>query len=459
MREALSVGTQRANGSDHTKWGPHDIGPCDGTVSFPEGQPGPIIMYMPDCDDPLDPRHPKKGDDTPRIAISRPADPDSPLLLDWLTDKSDILVFDGPPCSFPGRVWKSEVGNYYNMVCAYEGGTVWARYTSSDPALLHWRVAARQFTAPRAVGNGLSGPLFHRIPNAPPGGPSHMINADTGSSFYLGDYDSTSERLNITSGRQTIDSSSFFVFGAAGSASDGRLLLADWEGMYKYPISAISLIRELLYDRAAGQLVSRPVAEYASLRNATFVRSSRRVLAPNTTATLPVPPSAGGQIDVLASFDITSLRASDAVDFGVAVRAPRNTARGADLSVAFTAVNDATDGSRTIQWSVRTSGPVPRGVSPPKVLPFKVLRDESLDVRILVDGPIVEVFVQGGRSAFSWAENNFQRNKTAVHLFNAGSAQVVAKNVSVFGMGCGWRPDEPKPRHAQPAKQTRVQRE
>ena len=90
---------------------------------------------------------------------------------------------------------------------------------------------------------------------------------------------------------------------------------------------------------------------------------------------------------------------------------------------------------------------------------FKVLAGESLDVRILVDGPIVEVFVQGGRSAFSWAENNFQRNKTAVHLFNAGSQNVVAKNVSVFGMGCGWRPDEPKPRHAQLAEQPRAQRE
>lgn len=448
VKEALSVGTQLANRTISQKWGPHDIGPCDGTVSFPEGQPGPIIMYMPDCDDGLDPSHPKKGDDTPRIAISRPADPESPFLLDWLTDKSDILVFDhGPPCSFPGRVWKSKAGEYYNMICAYNAGNVWARYTSSDPALLHWRIADKQFTEPISAGNGLNGPLFHPIPNAAPGGPDHMINADTGDSFYLGVYNYTTEKLNITSRRQTIDSSSFFQFGAVGTASDGRLLTTDWLGMYKYPVNALSSIRELTYDRAVGQLVSRPVAEYASLRTATFVENAHSALPPHTTMTLPVPPGAGGTIDMLVSFDIASVRAANASDFGVAVRAQPNTARGADLAVYFNAIESASDGTKTIRWNVTTAGPVPRGVSAPRVSAFKLLNGETtLDVRILVDRPIVEVFVQGGRGAFSWAQDNFMPNRTAVHLFNAGSANVVARNVSVYGMACGWRPDKPKPK-------------
>ena len=71
--------------------------------------------------------------------------------------------------------------------------------------------------------------------------------------------------------------------------------------------------------------------------------------------------------------------------------------------------------------------------------------ETTLDVRILVDRPIVEVFIQGGRGAFSWAQDNFMPNRTGVHLFNAGSAIVVAKNVSVYGMACGWRPDKPQP--------------
>lgn len=100
------------------------FGPCDGTASFPgDGQGvGPIIMYGPDCTDPLNLSQPLvKMDaqvevgDYPRAAIARPADPTSPHLIEWVKG-NDQVKFDGEPCSFPGKIWKSEVGDYWNML-------------------------------------------------------------------------------------------------------------------------------------------------------------------------------------------------------------------------------------------------------------------------------------------------------------------------------------------------------
>ena len=112
-----------------------DQGACDGTVSFPDlGKPPfdgstPIIMYGPDCGKPLPkPPPPPPGNsalvesvdpemkttDTPRVEIALPADVASdPYLTNWLKTQPGPVTFDGTPCSFPGRVWKSKVGNYW----------------------------------------------------------------------------------------------------------------------------------------------------------------------------------------------------------------------------------------------------------------------------------------------------------------------------------------------------------
>eukprot|EP00041_Stephanoeca_diplocostata_P017917 m.370070 g.370070 ORF g.370070 m.370070 type:complete len:104 (+) comp20858_c0_seq12:2318-2629(+) len=78
----------------------------------------------------------------------------------------------------------------------------------------------------------------------------------------------------------------------------------------------------------------------------------------------------------------------------------------------------------------------------------RVLRGETLDVRILVDRSVVEVFVMGGRIAWVHADPLFNETKTAVHLYNDGAHVVAASNVSIFGMGCGWRDDLPLPANA-----------
>jgi hypothetical protein len=59
-------------------------------------------------------------------------------------------------------------------------------------------------------------------------------------------------------------------------------------------------------------------------------------------------------------------------------------------------------------------------------------------VRVYVDRPVVEIFINGGRAAFTHAAADFALNSTAVRVFNDGKTAVTASNVSVHGMGCGW---------------------
>ena len=145
------------------------------------------------------------------------------------------------------QVWRSTVGDYFNMLCSFAQGKSWARFTSTSASLLTWRLAEREFTKPNIVGGG-GGALFHAIPNAPPGGPTHLINGNTGSEFFLGNYDSTLEVMNLTSRTpQKVDSGTLYDWAAAGSASDGRLLLiGKVDGDPGAGRSYGSLIRELL---------------------------------------------------------------------------------------------------------------------------------------------------------------------------------------------------------------------
>ena len=68
-------------------------------------------------------------------------------------------------------------------------------------------------------------------------------------------------------------------------------------------------------------------------------------------------------------------------------------------------------------------------------------------VRVYVDRPVVEIFINGGRAAFTHAVADFTLNSTAVRLFNAGKSSVTASSISVHGMGCGWTAVAPTLEH------------
>eukprot|EP00041_Stephanoeca_diplocostata_P017920 m.370352 g.370352 ORF g.370352 m.370352 type:complete len:629 (+) comp20858_c0_seq34:199-2085(+) len=439
------------------------FGPCDGTASFPGASQGeaPIIMYGPDCADGtgFPPISAHRLGDYPRAAIARPADPSSPYLLQWIKGPSNA-TFNGEPCSFPGKVWKSSVGDRFNMLCSphWTGnwGSVWARYESTDPNLLTWTLADANISnfMPSQHNNtpidAASGAMFNEIPNAPPGGPTHMVNAIEGQAFWVGTYDETTEYFTITG-----DAMQYIDIGGGGGAfsggsahwaatsnsfankprgSDNRLLWVAW--VSNNP-NVLSLIREVSFDAAVNHLVSRPVAEYDSLHNATFVRPGTAVsLEPGSTKQMPIDESAGGALDVSVSFDVHSLSPTTGLSrFGVAVRAPASGVEGAAQNVHFVVSPVNPDGSRnvtvngTINMIPNKGAPYPchRNQCPSRST--RVLRGETLDVRILVDRSVVEVFVMGGRIAWVHADPLFNETKTAVHLYNDGAHVVAASNV------------------------------
>ena len=96
VKDALGRGPKNSTW-DHS-------GPCDGTASFPGGSVGsaPVILYGPDCADKKNQfQHFQAGvGDFPRVGVARPADPSSPLLLEWVKGPINA-TFVGSPCSFP----------------------------------------------------------------------------------------------------------------------------------------------------------------------------------------------------------------------------------------------------------------------------------------------------------------------------------------------------------------------
>ena len=89
-------------------------------------------------------RGPTLGD-AARIEVAWPV-PGDVYLRRWTKTAPGPVSFEGLPCSFPGRVWKStntmKGKPYWNQVCAFNGTLPWARYTTTDPRLMSWAPAS-----------------------------------------------------------------------------------------------------------------------------------------------------------------------------------------------------------------------------------------------------------------------------------------------------------------------------
>ena len=147
-----------------------------------------------------------------------------------------------------------------------------------------------------------------------------------------------------------------------------------------------SLVRELLLDHATGQLISRPIAEYANLHTEAFVDRQLVQLPPvnGSAATLSIPPAQGGSLDLEVSFDLSSLGvAGSDGEFGVALRAQNDSSLLAGLTLYFNASGPDADGTRMIR--VRTTQH-PQPTVPAAPLPLlPVLKGERLTLRALID--------------------------------------------------------------------------
>jgi hypothetical protein len=190
------------------------------------------------------------------------------------------------------------------------------------------------------------------------------------------------------------------------------------------------------------------VAEYALLHTATFLSSQVFKLPPESRKTLAIPQGEGVALDLSLSFHIGKLSAG-AGSFGVALRAPPSSTKGAGLVLTFDVGAADAAGTRAVicnTGSVVTS-PLPK---------IRVLDGETLDLRVLLDRPILEVVLQGGRVGFIHAQLGLNASSEAVHVFNEGKAQIDVVNVTAYGMGCGWTDTLPVPRHGDDASDEEI---
>ena len=444
-------------------------GPCDGTLSFPGGQP--VVLFSWDC------ACPRTGHDFARLATAHAVNPEDPYLIEWV--RGGNVTFFGGAAAFPGHIWLAADGSHYSFVGSLSGVGPWARWVaplSASPAFLNWTLADADFVRPAGlVHYAMTGPLFGPIPGATGTGtgtgPTHMINANTGTAFYLGTFDEALECFTATSpDAQWIDvgaggtpygPSSHWAAASNGNADgDARSLWVAWASLSQ--ASSLSLIRSLSYDTSSARLVSYPISEYEALRNRTFLTDADLgVLMPGTLHTLPqLPPEAGGAFDMLTTFALTS---PDAVEgFGLAARAPPSGPDNAAFFIEFAVAPAAADGSRAVNVSGRMGYLDNVGGKPvcfgdtgcPSNTTFLLQGEDELRVRLLVDRPIVEVFVNEGRFAWSvdadyWPSEarvprqiaQYNAQNSSIHFYHHGAVGMPAlqiRNVSLWGMACGW---------------------
>ena len=389
------------------------------------------------------------------------------------------MTFQRP--KYVSNIWKTS--SQYNFL---SGG--W-RYTTKEATLDKWsRVQPKMVAEGQEEGGQWLLELPQTVSGRPPplGSPTHIVNVANGQEYQLGSYNSTTQswmpwtRAVAFSKTELGPDAGWF----GGSRVDGRTMNIGWAvwGIEKSdeashgaslgastaagglptvrpPAAAgerLTVLREVKYDPRLPGLVSSPIAELAALRNATLANETAVTLAPGRP--FAITGTAGGAAassDVLARFRLPDENAS----FGLCVLSDA----GATLGVAVTVEVTVSAGVRSGVASIGHCGDVAahhdngnwmHGV-------FRLLEGESeVDLRVLIDRSIVEVFILGGRAVLTknyiygvanppassatgqtaMSEERRTDRNTTIHAF-ALDREVVLEQVTVYSMGCMWKAD------------------
>ena len=240
-----------------------------------------------------------------------------------------------------------------------------------------------------------------------------------------------------------------------------RTLWFAWGG-----VADLTVVREMTYDRVNQQLLMWPVAELASLRGAAPLGH----VAANTAI-----PAAGKSLPVftknVTAFDFEAEVAlpadGSAVSFGAHILAARDPADddagaasppvyskgiGAVLMVNVSAAATTSAGTTSV-GSVARFVSISLDANATKKLPvfysynFTLPADEaaagSINLRILADSTLVEVFVAGGRGVITAATNPPEGGGAGLYLVagnGGGSSSAVVTNATAWTM-CGNIPE------------------
>jgi hypothetical protein len=203
-----------------------------------------------------------------------------------------------------------------------------------------------------------------------------------------------------------------------------------------------------------------PLREYVELRNATLFSAQTLPLpSDGKPLALPLPRDKGEAIELRVTFPLPP-SAAQPLAFGMSVLGPHADATvsagskkkpppvdatvNALVATVHVGAESLKDGSRAGNLSVALelapgSGPLPDTWQPWSA-PFLVPAGETeVDCTVFVDRSVVELFCSRGRAAGLMAYLPGSVENTAVKLFAAaGGSAVVARDVRVHEMGCGW---------------------
>lgn len=186
---------------------------------------------------------------------------------------------------------------------------------------------------------------------------------------------------------------------------------SDWQGVMSFP-RVVELDPE---DNS--RLVSFPLPEISDLWTSNVSSGSFKLAA---GATHQLPASFGGnQLDVTFSFGVNV-----SGTFGVRVLAPPGTeaTRGVNVTVS------TTPGSVFATLGGGAVSP-PRVDSPASRTDFRI-SGATIDLRVLVDRAIVEIFAEGGRTAATaWLCAPDFETAVGVEVFNQGPGTLIVSDV------------------------------
>ena len=206
-------------------------------------------------------------------------------------------------------------------------------------------------------------------------------------------------------------------------------------------------LREVAYDPLIKTLVSNPVRELVGLRNGTLGSGRGVSVSPGTAHVVKGTgaPHDASTADVVVNVTVPSSGAVGAVGVSVLANVSNGSPFGGILTVVNFTAPDAT-GVITATASIRTLNPCGSGSMGLASASFAILKGEAVvDIRVLVDRSLVEVFVMGGRVVFSKTYNPsvFYVPDTNVALQAWGTP--ITADVDVFSMGCGYTKDPYQP--------------
>lgn len=243
--------------------------------------------------------------------------------------------------------------------------------------------------------------------------------------------------------------------GTPDAPTGDRLLNIGWVIRERH--GALTVPRELHWEPHTFSLLANPVTELARLRNSSLY-SARNLSVEDGIPRMLSGTEGGGAIsaDVVLAWALPSPPGVATSVFGVRVLSDQAAQTIQDgnhtgVTVTVSVAAAAVDGSRAAVLTVFACGGLKRTKSNGTLHvgacetqasaarhAFTVLSGEQmLNMRLLIDRTIVEIFVQGGRVAYTKSHVPVDWQHSAVQLL-ASNGSALCAMAKVWTMGCGW---------------------